>query len=438
MRYLIETYGCQMNKAESSAMENLLAEQNFNCVTDIEKAKLVIINTCSVRISAENRAWGRIAHYAALKRKHNFVLLVCGCMAERLKEAMKEKIPAIDYVLGTFQKSAFLTLLMAIQENKTLKVLEETPSYIFAPSHLEAGAFSSYLPIMHGCNNFCSYCIVPYVRGREISRSPDSIFKEIDNLASMGVKEITLLGQNVNSYNWEEAGEKLNFAGLLKKIAESKIVNQIERIKFLSSHPKDLSDDTIEVLAKYPVFTKHIHLCVQHGSDQILERMNRRYTSAQYIELTEKIKKHIPELSLSTDILVGFPGETEADLLATLDLMKKVRFSYAYMYYYNPREGTVAAGLKDQIDLATKKARLGRIIALQKEISKAVMLEMIGSEARVLVEGPSKRRKEELVGRTDQDMMVVFRSDVASIGSYKKVKLLSLNGNTFKAELINC
>ncbi len=437
MHYLIETYGCQMNKAESAALENLLFEHGFAKTEQVEESNLVIINTCSVRISAENRAWGRIAHYAALKRSCKFTLLVCGCMAERLKEDMKKKVPGIDYVLGTFQKSAFSTLLAAIKENRIPEVLEETPAYVFAPSHLEAGSFSSYVPIMHGCNNFCSYCIVPYVRGRELSRSPESILKEIKAQSEMGIKEITLLGQNVNSYLWKENGTSYNFAWLLKLLAESGEARLVERIRFLSSHPKDLSEETIDVLAAFPVFARHIHLCVQHGSDRILELMNRRYTSAQYIDLAEKIIKRIPGTSLSTDILVGFPGETEEDLEATLELMKKLRFAYAYMYYYNPREGTLAAKMANQIDTATKKSRLARVIALQKEISKSVMETMLGTEANVLIEGPSKRRKDEMIGRTDQDMMAVFRAEPSLTGTFKRIRLLALNGNTFKAELVS-
>lgn len=441
MRYFIETYGCQMNKAESTALEAQCRERGWEPAAAPDEAELVVINTCSVRISAENRAWGRISHYAAEKRKRRFVLAVTGCMAERLKEEMKKRQPAIDYVLGNFQKQAFGLVLDAAAQGRVLPAVEESPAFAFAPSHLEPGAFRAFLPIMHGCDNYCSYCIVPYVRGREVSRDPRSILAELRTMAERGVREVTLLGQNVNSYRYAANGDAgadlpdaLGFPGLLKLVAAEAESLGIGRIRFVSSHPKDLSDETIEVIAQEPVLARHVHLCAQHGSDRVLSAMNRRYTAADYLALVERMKARIPELSLSTDILVGFPGETEEDLEATFELMRRVRFAYAYMYFFNPREGTAAVKLPGALPDAVKKERLARVIALQKEITRDLMKSYLGKTAEVLVEDRSKKKEGELLARTDQDMMVVFPGDASRIGSFARLRLESLRGATFRGQ----
>lgn len=456
MRYFIETYGCQMNKAESTALEAQCRERGWEPAEAPDEAELVVINTCSVRISAENRAWGRISHYAAKKRERRFVLAITGCMAERLKEEMKKRQPAIDYVLGNFQKQAFGLVLDAAAQGRVLPSVEESPAFAFAPSHLEPGAFRAFLPIMHGCDNYCSYCIVPYVRGREVSRDPRSILNELRTMAERGVREVTLLGQNVNSYHYVGAAgaaeavpasgaaasgdaasgssTALRFPGLLRLAAAEAKALGIGRIRFVSSHPKDLSDETIDVIAREPVLARHVHLCVQHGSDRVLAAMNRRYTAADYLALVERMKARIPELSLSTDILVGFPGETEEDLEATFELMRRVRFAYAYMYFFNPREGTAAVKLPGALPDAVKKERLARVIALQKEITRDLMKSYLGKTAEVLVEDRSKKKEGELLARTDQDMMVVFPGDASLIGSFARVRLESLRGATFRGQ----
>ncbi|TFG83176.1 MAG: tRNA (N6-isopentenyl adenosine(37)-C2)-methylthiotransferase MiaB [Spirochaetales bacterium] len=438
MLYLIETYGCQMNKAESAALETQFTEHGWNCTDDPERADLVLINTCSVRITAENRAWGRIAYHAARKRSRKFFLVVTGCMAERLKESMRKKQPAIDYVLGNFQKQAFGLVLDAAARGERLPSIEESPVFSFAASHLEQGAFRSYVPIMHGCNNFCSYCIVPYVRGREVSRDPEAVYAELDALAERGVREVTFLGQNVNSYRWSDPNRSgsgdLDFPGLLRGAADRVRQTGIRRLRFMTSHPKDLSDETIDVIASDPLFARHVHLCVQHGSDRILKAMNRRYTKAYYLEIIAKLRERIPELSLSTDILIGFPGETEEDVEATLDLMREVRFAYAFMYHFNPREGTPAVTLPGVIPDAVKKERLARVIALQKEITRETMRSLVGTEAEVLVEDRSRRKEGELLARTDRDMMVVLPGETSRIGEFVQVRLESLRGVTFRAQ----
>ncbi len=433
-----------MNKAESAALEAVAVERGWLAAGDASTADLVVINTCSVRITAETRAWGRIAHYAALKRQRPFCLVVVGCMAERLKDDLRKRAPAVDYVIGTFQKPAFGLILDAVEAGRGLGSIEERPAYVFSPSHREPGAFSSFLPIMHGCDNFCSYCIVPYVRGRESSRDPAAVLGELASLSAAGVREVTLLGQNVNSYRWEGPGGPLDFAGLLAAIAEAPQAAGIGRLRFVSSHPKDLSPETVAVLARYPVFARHVHLCAQHGSDRILERMNRRYTAGRYLDLVERMRSSIPGLTVSSDILIGFPGETEEDVEATLELMRRARFAYAYMYYYNPREGTPAAAMPDQVPVALKKERLARVMALQKELSRDIMQGLVGTEATVLVEGASKRRRDELVGRTDQDLMAVFPggspkgapqgAPSSRVGTFARVRLVGVSGTTFKAE----
>jgi tRNA-2-methylthio-N6-dimethylallyladenosine synthase len=312
---------------------------------------------------------------------------------------------------------------------------------------------------MHGCNNFCSYCIVPYVRGREISRSPAAILEEIRLIAAQGVREITLLGQNVNTYHWESGdtgvqeesidfqekstdlqgksidfqGKSTDFPALLKLIAREAEQTPIRWIRFLSANPRDFAPRAIQVMAEHPVFCRHLHLCVQHGSNRILEAMNRRYTRESYLALVREIRRTIPDISLSTDILIGFPGESEEDVQATLDLMEEVKFLYAYMYHYNPREGTAAYSLPDRIGEEVKRERLGRVIALQKRHTQELLKSRLGRRATVLIEGISRKNADELISRTERDEMVVVRGGPSLIGSFAELTLSSLRGNTFRA-----
>ncbi|MGB4571762.1 MAG: tRNA (N6-isopentenyl adenosine(37)-C2)-methylthiotransferase MiaB [Rectinemataceae bacterium] len=434
MTYLIETYGCQMNKAESAAMESVLREKGWEVSGD-SKPDLVLINTCSVRATAENRAWARISQHAAEKRHRPLSIVVTGCMAEQGRTTIRERIPEVDYVLGTFQKQSFGAVLDAILQGRRVEEIDETPAFVFAPSHYEPGEFRAFVPIMHGCDNFCSYCIVPYLRGREISRSPEAILAELDNLEKAGVREVTLLGQNVNSYKWEDPSGPLDFPGLLKRIAlhlESG-GGGIGWIRFLTSHPKDLSDELIAVLASEPLYCRHVHLCVQSGSDPVLAAMNRKYDRAYYLALVDRMKASIPGLSLSSDILVGFPGETEEDVEATLDLMRRVGFTYSFMYYFNPREGTPAVNMPGKVSDKVKKARLARVIEVQKEITAGLMNSRIGAVDEVLIEGISRKSRREVLARTQRDEMVVFEADAGRVGQFARVRLTGLSGNTFRA-----
>jgi tRNA-2-methylthio-N6-dimethylallyladenosine synthase len=438
MKYLFETYGCQMNIAESASLILAARERGWEEAESAEQADLVLINTCSVRQTAEQRVMGRLAHYAAMKKKRHFALVVSGCMGERLGKKLKKN--GADFVLGTKERSRFPFILETIENNQTqdfhaFPETTEKPVFSFSGFHHDEkgkSPFRSFVPIMHGCNNFCSYCIVPYVRGREISRDPKAILEEIRLAGEKGVGEITLLGQNVNSYSWQN-GKELKFPGLLELIAKNLGSSGVRWIRFLSSHPKDFSPELIEVMAKYPCFCRHIHLCVQHGSNAILKAMNRVYTREGYLALIEKIRAALPDLSFSTDILVGFPGETEEDLEATLSLMDEVKFLYAYMYHFNPREGTAAFDLGGRIDENVKRERLSRVIALQKQHTSLLLKSRLGQEAMVLIEGISRKNADELICRTERDEMAAAPASAGAPGSFVRLTLRSLRGNTFRS-----
>jgi tRNA-2-methylthio-N6-dimethylallyladenosine synthase len=460
LKYFFETYGCQMNSAESAALGLVCRERGWIAAPDGESADMVLLNTCSVRATAEKRVFGRLALYASLKKKRQssnpLTLVVAGCMAQRLGEGLREKVPAVDYVMGTAARSIFPLILEAAEQGlppnrgRDRIALEggfflsgERPAFSFSSFHLEEGegAFRSFVPIMHGCNNFCSYCIVPYVRGREVSRSPASIIEELRLLAGRGIREITLLGQNVNTYRWEGPGPQdsgvLDFPGLLEIIAGELARSPIRRVRFLSANPRDFSPRTIRVMAENPLFCRHLHLCVQHGSNRILKAMNRAYTREQYLKLVSEIRGALPGVTLSTDILAGFPGETEEDLELTLDLMEEVKFLYAYMYHYNPREGTAAYNLPGRISEAVKRERLSRIIKLQKRHTAELLKSRIGSRETVLIEGISRKNADELITRTERDEMAVAPGASSMIGSFAELTLSGLRGNTFFAKELN-
>ncbi|MDR2767183.1 MAG: tRNA (N6-isopentenyl adenosine(37)-C2)-methylthiotransferase MiaB [Treponema sp.] len=433
MTYFFETYGCQMNSAESAALELVLAERGWEKAAGPETTDLVLLNTCSVRGTAEKRALGRLAHYGAKKKRpagKPFTLIVAGCMASRLGEKLKEKFPAVDAVMGTDARSRFPLILEAAERGEKADFSgDETPAFSFSASHLESGAFRSFVPIMHGCNNYCSYCVVPLVRGREISRSSYSIKAELALLAEKGVREITLLGQNVNSYRFESTA----FPGLLRLTARAVEGTSIEWVRFLSANPGDLSEESIGVMAENRCFCRHLHLPLQHGSNRVLGAMKRRYTAESYLDLVEKLRRAMPDLSLSADLMVGFPGETEAELAELFALMEKVRFSYAYMYYYNPREGTAAWDMDGRIPETVKKERLARVIVLQRKHTLQLLQARVGKEDRVLVESVSRKNADELLGRTERDEMAVFAGERGLIGNFERVRLCSLNGITFRA-----
>jgi tRNA-2-methylthio-N6-dimethylallyladenosine synthase len=423
-----------MNSAESAALALVCRERGWLKTSLSENADLVLINTCSVRLTAEKRAFGRIAHYAALKKKlkRDFTLVIAGCMAQRLGEKLKEKFPQVDYVMGTSSRSLFPIILEAA-ENGEAAVLDftEKAHFSFSRSHFEEGQFRSFIPIMHGCNNFCTYCIVPYVRGREISRDPKNISEEIRLIGEKGVREITLLGQNVNSYFWEDG--KCDFSGLMKIIADEAAKSGVKWIRFLSANPRNFSSKAVQIMAENPAFCRHLHLPVQHGSNSVLKAMERGYTVERFLELVREIRSAMPGITLSTDILIGFPGETEDDVQLTLQLMEEVKFLYSFMYYFNPREGTEAFNLPDRISEEVKRERLSRVITLQKKHTHQLLKSRIGNKETVLIEGISRKNADELITRTEKDEMVIVPGSKSMMGSFAVVTLSSLKGNTFRS-----
>ena len=460
--YFFETYGCEMNIAESAAVEQLFIARGWKAAESAQTADVAVINTCSIRETAENRILGRLGWFSGLKAVREcrpgakskmleeaaeyvrdgarpLTLIVMGCMAERLLKSFQKDYPFIDYVVGTYAKHHFSEIISAVEEGRKPFEIDDSEQYRFASLSAEPGAFSTFVPIMHGCNNFCTYCIVPYVRGRELSRPVNEILNEIDLLGKMKVREITLIGQNVNSYHGsstKDSEDDVNFAGLLQKIADylRETSSPVRWVRFMSSHPKDFSDDVIDVIAREPVICRHIHLPVQNGSSAVLKAMNRRYTREQYLSLVERIKARIPEVSLTTDIMMGFPGETEADVEDTLDLMRRVKYESAMMYYYNPREGTPAAKM-EQLPVEVRKERLQRVIDLQLEHTHEQMSKRVGSTVMVLVEGVSRDDKTELLGQTEQHEKIAFKAEKSLIGSFVNVKITELSGNTFRGEL---
>ncbi|MCR4579183.1 MAG: tRNA (N6-isopentenyl adenosine(37)-C2)-methylthiotransferase MiaB [Treponema sp.] len=468
MTYFFETYGCEMNIAESASVEQLLIARGWTKAESAQIADLAIINTCSVRETAENRIMGRLGWYNGLKAVREckvgaktkmldealeyvkdgpkpMTLVVMGCMAERLLKEFKKDFPFVDYVVGTYAKHHFGEIIDAIEEGRPAFQPDDSEQYKFASVSAEPGAFSTFLPIMHGCNNFCTYCIVPYVRGRELSRPVDEILKELDILAKYGVKEVTLIGQNVNSYQGVMSngvcgpadGTIVNFAGLLERVAAhlKETSSPIKWVRFMSSHPKDLTDDVIDVIAREPLICRHIHLPVQHGSSAVLKKMNRGYTREHYLELIKKIKAKIPDVSLTTDIMMGFPTETEEDVELTLDLMRQVKYESAMMYYYNPRSGTPAAKM-EQLPVEVRKERLQRVIDLQLEHTQEEMRRRVGKVVKVLVEGVSRDNKDELLGQIEQHEKIAFKADRKLIGSFVNVKIEELSGNTYRGVLV--
>ena len=467
MTYFFETYGCEMNIAESAAVENLFISRGWSKAEKPELADVVIINTCSVRGSAENRIFGRLGYYSGVKKiRHKepgaktrfeemqpavkyveehgvvpFYVVLMGCMAERLLDSVKKDYPVIDFAVGTFGKYKFGDIITAIENHDKPFDIKEESEYTFPKISYEQEAFSTFVPIMHGCNNFCTYCIVPYVRGREVSRPAEQILAEIDYLSGRGVKEITLLGQNVNAYRCKDEtaeGGELNFPKLLKKISRhlDETSSPIKWIRFESSNPNDFSDELIEMIARDKHVCHGFHIAAQHGNNEILRRMNRKNTREEFIELVKKLRKAIPDVELITDLMVGFPGETDEQFMDVLSLMEEVKFESSFMYYYNPREGTPAAKYPDQIPLEVKKARLQQVIDLQLRHTEQVMKSRLGKTIEVLADIVSRDDEKELLGKTSQNERVAFKADKSLIGSFVKVRLDSLSGNTFKGTMI--
>ncbi len=428
MKYLIESYGCQMNIAESNALELMLQGQGIERTEKPEEADAVIINTCSVRKSAENRIWGRLGFFSGIKKKKKQLLIVTGCMAERMQEELKAEAPFVDMVIGTNEKAKIPEFILG-------SPLKEDKEYKFTTSYYKEGEFSSYVPIMNGCNNFCSYCIVPYVRGREVSRSVEDIIKEICFLESKNVKEVTLLGQNVNSYKAEYNGSVVDFPTLLEIITP--YMKSIEFVRFESPHPKDFSDHLIRVIRDNEKVCKHIHLPMQAGSSRILELMNRHTTREKFLELVNKMKSEIPSLTLATDVMTGFPTETEEEYEETLSMMEAMECTEAFMYYFNPREGTRAATMDGQIDESVKIKRLERLINEQIERQKRIKEAMLPLSSRALITGISRDDKDRYLARDAHNNYFSLSSNrPLNEGEIVNVYADELSGNTFRGNVI--
>ncbi|MEE0989976.1 MAG: tRNA (N6-isopentenyl adenosine(37)-C2)-methylthiotransferase MiaB [Paludibacteraceae bacterium] len=432
-KLFIETYGCQMNFADSEVVAAVMKMADYELCESIDEADAVFINTCSIREHAEVKAMSRLEFFRQLKRKKkNLKVGVIGCMAERMQKELLEH-PAVDLVAGP---DAYLDLpnliAQAEQGEKSMNIdlsLTETYKDVL-PQRIGGNRISGFVSIMRGCNNFCSYCIVPYTRGRERSRPYNSILNEVQDLYNRGYKEVTLLGQNVNSYNFEG----LNFAGLLENLAQA--IPGI-RIRFTTSHPKDMSEETIIVISKYPNLCKHIHLPVQSGSSRILKLMNRKYTREWYLERIALIRKHIPDCGISTDMFTGFHSETEEDHQETLSLMREVGYDSAFMFKYSERKGTYASkNLPDDVPEEVKLRRLQEMIDLQMELSLQSNKNDIGKEFEVLVEGYSKRSREQLSGRTSQNKVVLFDNQGQKVGDLVRVKIKDASAITLFGDIV--
>lgn len=438
-KIFIETYGCQMNFSDSEIVASILSVRGFETTNDIHSADVVLINTCSIRDNAEQRIRKRLQNMSGLKRRKPGMLIgLLGCMAERLKTELLEEEQILDLVAGPDAYRDLPDLLIQAETGQkaanTLLSSEETYADL-SPVRYSGNNVSAFISIMRGCENYCSYCIVPFVRGQERSRDRNSIIRETEDLFARGYKEVTLLGQNVNSYSWKENNEEINFARLLASVAE---VDPGLRVRFATSHPKDLSDEVIRTIAHYPNICKSIHLPVQSGSNKILDKMNRKYTREDYLDRIGSIRRIIPECAISTDIIAGFCDETEEDHLETISLMQQVEFDYAYMFMYSERPETLAAtNFNDNVAKEVKERRLKEIISLQNQNSLKSNRRDTGKKFEVLVEGVSKRSSEQLFGRNSQNKVVVFPSGTNRPGDYVNVVINKVTSATLIGEEFN-
>ncbi|MEG1949650.1 MAG: tRNA (N6-isopentenyl adenosine(37)-C2)-methylthiotransferase MiaB [Odoribacter sp.] len=437
-KFYIETYGCQMNVADSEVVAAILTDKGFEYTKDKNEADVILVNTCSVRENAEQRVRGRVQGFSEIRKRNPQLLIgVMGCMAERLGEKLFEQEKNVHIVVGP---DAYMDLPLLIEKashgEKAINIeLSTTETYKdICPSRIDGSAIAGFVSIMRGCNNFCTYCIVPYTRGRERSRSPHSIVSEVIDLQRRGYKEVTLLGQNVNSYLYKDNTTQVDFPNLLEMVART-VPNM--RIRFATSHPKDMSDATLETIARQPNICKAIHLPVQSGSNSVLKDMNRKYTREWYIDRIAAIRRIIPECGISTDVFVGFHNESEEDYRQTLELMQEVGFDLAYMFKYSERPGTMASkNLPDNVEEEIKSRRLQELIDRQSEWSLASNRRDIGKIFEVMVEGISKKSDNEMSGRTSQNKVVVFPAKDIPMGSFIQVQIKDCTSATLIGEQI--
>ncbi len=434
-KLFIETYGCQMNVADSEVVASVMQMAGYEMTEQIEEADAIFVNTCSVRDNAEQRIYGRLQYFQSLQKKKKKLLVgVLGCMAERVREDLI-KHHGVDLVAGPDSYMDLPNLIGAAERGDEAINVELSKSETYKdviPLKLPGVHISGFVSIMRGCNNFCTYCIVPYTRGRERSRDVESILNEINDMRAKNFKEVTLLGQNIDSYLFEKDGEKINFSRLLELVA---LAAPDMRIRFVTSHPKDMSDETLYVIAKYPNICQYIHLPAQSGSTKMLKVMNRKYTREWYLERIAAIRRILPECAISTDLFCGFHSETEEDYQETLSLMREVGYDSAYLFKYSERPGTYAAKhLVDDVPEEVKVARLQGMIDLQNKLSEESNLRDIGKTFEVLIEGFSKRSREQLYGRTSQNKVVIFDKKNYKVGQFIKVKINRASSATLFGE----
>ena len=427
-----------MNEHDSETISGMLSEEGCVEVENKEDADITVINTCSIREHADKRFFGTLGQLKKIKEKNpDYVTCVCGCMMQQphIVDEIKKKYPWVDIVFGTHNIHRFPQLLETIymEKHSVIETFEDSDTIIEELPAKRLFRHKSFVNIMYGCNNFCTYCIVPYVRGRERSRKPEDIIKEVKQVVSEGVKEVMLLGQNVNSYG-KTLEEPMSFAELLREVEK---VEGLERIRFMTPHPKDLSDDLIEVMATSKKVCKHMHLPMQSGSSRLLKLMNRHYTKEQYVALAKKIQERIPGVSFTTDIIVGFPGETEEDFKETLDVVREVGFDSAYTYVYSKRSGTPAASMEDQVDKDVIKDRFDRLLALLKETSAKNCKKKVGDIERVLIEEENTHEEGMLTGRLENNLLVHFKGCKEQIGTMADVKLVEEKGFYYMGEQIH-
>jgi tRNA-2-methylthio-N6-dimethylallyladenosine synthase len=421
-KVFVETYGCQMNVADSDLIGSVLADAGYAQAARADEADVIVVNTCAVREKAEERVIARAAELGALKRKRpGTVLAIVGCMAEHLKEGLAERAPAVDVIAGPDSYRRMPDLLAAARAEHSHPLvdikLDKAETYDGLSGAIGGDGVSGFVTIQRGCDKFCTFCVVPFTRGRERGAAPREILRQVRELVDAGYREVTLLGQTVNSYVWED----VTFAQLLRSVAR---IDGLERIRFTSPYPVDFTDDVVAAIAEEPKICKYVHLPVQSGSDVVLERMRRGYTVADYHAIVARLRKAMPTIALSTDILTGFSGETDDDHAQTLQLMRDVRFDSAFMFAYSERDLTFAAKkLPDDVTPAIKQRRLAEIVALQEKTSADVFAAHVGRRERVLVTGPSKRDPAQLIGRTDGFKTVILPAGVGAIGEFVDVTI---------------
>lgn len=437
-KYCVVTYGCQMNLHESEKISGILSGMGMSAVNEPENADVVVFNTCCIRDTAERRALGNIGKMKELKKKNkNLLIVVTGCMTQQngFAENMKERYQYVDVILGTHNISDLENQIrIRLEKKKRVAAILDTDGYIDdETTPVTRTSFpNAWVNINYGCNNFCTYCIVPYVRGRERSRDMKSIISECEKLINDGYKEITLLGQNVNSYGNDVADENVNFANLLREVAK---INGKFRIRFMTSHPKDLTEDVVKAIRDNDKICNNIHLPIQAGSNSVLKNMNRRYTREHYLGLIDMIRRYLPDCGITTDIMVGFPYETEEDFLDTMDIVEKVRFSTAFTFIYSVRKGTKAAEMP-QIPYEIKQNRIKRLIARQNEITEEISKDYVGNVYEILVEGMQEKKNGYVVGRTESGRLVSAKGDESMIGEFKNVKITAVKNAQLLGEIL--